>query len=450
MKNRRILSAFLAAVFLILSFSGCEKKKAPEPLTYGELNETDKLVLYVLQEQESIFRSIAARFTASTGITPELLVVDGDLDVYQERVAADLAAGSGPDVLFLYYLDNLDVAKAVQNYNFLDLTEILATDPEFSEEDFVDGVFEAGKFNGRQYTVPQSFYLPFYLSSGTKLDVLEDQDFEWEEINTTSEFMEEMGRLTPLVEELPSFLRMMQSWNFASRFFQNSGIRLIDYDNGEILPNEESLHAFMEGYKAYYPYDYDGTGVSWWESRGSQYLLHGSYYFFNTNWSQDLLQDIDDLIEAGHGYELHVMPSQAGDVVGRITGQMAINAATQNTMNAYKFIQYMLSEEEQSSGSALIKPVPIRKDSIRAIVHGEYTKMAISISIPGYKSEYLTEEEMDKIVEMLMSADRYIQDDPRATLEMMWESMLPYFQDEASYEDCLADLKNKLTLYLSE
>ena len=450
MKVKRIIALGLAALLLLLPFTGCEKKTPPEPLTYDELNATDTLVLYVLEEQESIFRSIAARFTASTGITPELFVVEGDLDVYQERVAADLAAGSGPDVLFLSYLDNLDVAKAVQNYNFLDLTEILATDPEFSEEDFVDGVFDAGKFNGRQYTVPQSFYLPFYLSSGTKFDILEDQGFEWEEINTTSEFMEEMGRLTPLVEELPSFLRMMQSWNFASRFFQNSGIRLIDYDNGEVLPDAESLQTFMEGYKAYYPYDYDGTGVSWWENRGAQYLLHGSYYFFNTNWSQDLLQDIDELIEAGHGYELHIMPSQAGDVVGRITGQMAINAATQNTLNAYKFIQYMLSEEEQSSGSALIKPVPIRKDSIRAIIHGKYTKMAISIGLPGYKSEYLTEEEMNKIVELLMSADRYIQDDPRPTLEMMWDAMNPFLRDEKSYEECFDDLKNKLTLYLSE
>ncbi len=423
---------------------------APEPLTYDELNATDTLLLYVLEEQEAIFRSIAARFTADTGIKPELLVVEGGLDAYQERVAADLAAGSGPDVFFLYYLDSLDVAKAAQNYNFLDLTEILATDPEFSEEDFVDGIFDAGKFDGRQYTMPQSFYLPFYLSSETKLEILEEYGFDWKEIETTSEFMEEMGRLTPLVEDLPSFLRMMQSKNFASRFFQNSGIRLLDYNNGEVLPDEALLREFMEGYKAYYLYDNDGTGESWWDSRGAQYLLHRSYYFFNTNWSQELHKDIDDLITASHGYVLHTMPSQAGDVVGRITGQMAINAATQNTLNAYKFIQYMLSEKEQSSGSALIKPVPIRKDSIRAIAHGEYTKMAISISVPGYKSEHLTEDEMNKIAELLMSADRYVQDDTRAALDMMWEAMDPFLRDEKSYDDCLTELRNQLMFYMSE
>ena len=449
MKLTRMIALFLAIVLFLPSYTGCAKAP-PEPLTYDELSATNTLLLYVLKEQEAIFRSIATRFTASTGIKPELLIVDGGLDAYQERIAADLAAGSGPDVLFLYYLDSLDVAKSAQNYNFLDLTEILATDPEFSEEVFVDGVFDAGKFNGRQYTVPQSFYLPFYLSSGTKLDILEEHGFDWEEIRTTSEFMEEMGRLTPLVEELPSFLRMMQAKNFASRFFQNSGIRLLDYDNGEVLPDEALLRVFMEGYKAYYPYDNDGTGESWWESRGAQYLLHGSYYFFSTNWSQELNKDIDDLIAASHGYELHNMPSQVGDFVGRITGQMAINAATQNTLNAYKFIQYMLSEEEQSSGSALIKPVPVRKDSIRAIAHGEYTKMAISISAPGHKSEYLTEEEMDKIAELLMSADRYMQDDTRAALDMMWVAMDPFLRDEKSYEDCLVELKSKLTFYLSE
>ncbi len=449
MKLNRMIAAVLVIALFLFSFTGCAKKP-PEPLTYDELTATDTLLLYVLEEQEDIFRGIAARFTASTGIKPELLVVEGGLDVYQERIAADLAAGSGPDVFFLYYLDSLDVAKAAGNDSFLDLTEILATDPDFSEKDFVDGIFDAGKFHGRQYTVPQAFYLPFYLSSGTKLEILEEHGFDWAKIGITSEFMEEMGRLTPLVEELPSFLRMMQAQNFASRFFQNSGIRLLDYDNGEVLPEEELLRAFMEGYQAYYPYDNDGTGVSWWESRGAQKLIHGSYYFFSTNWSQELNQDIDALIAASHGYALHTMPGQTGDVVGRITGQMAINASTQNTRNAYKFIQYMLSEEEQSSGSALVKPVPVRKDSIRAIARGEYTKMAISLSVPGYKSEYLTEEETDMIAELLMSADRYIQDDTRAALDMMWAAMDPFLRDEASYDDCLKELKNKLAFYLSE
>ena len=81
MKPTRIIALFLVIVLFLHSFTGCAKAP-PEPLTYDELNATDTLLLYVLEEQESIFRSIAARFTASTGIKPELLVVKGGLDVY--------------------------------------------------------------------------------------------------------------------------------------------------------------------------------------------------------------------------------------------------------------------------------------------------------------------------------------------------------------------------------
>ena len=56
----------------------------------------------------------------------------------------------------------MDVAKAALNYNFLDLSEILAGDDEFSEDDYLAGVFDACRFGGRQYTIPLSFFSPLF------------------------------------------------------------------------------------------------------------------------------------------------------------------------------------------------------------------------------------------------------------------------------------------------
>jgi ABC-type glycerol-3-phosphate transport system substrate-binding protein len=92
------------------------------------------------------------------------------MEEYAERVTNDLAGGTGPDVLFTYLLPSMDVAKAALNNNFLDLTNILAGAEDFSEDDYIDGVFDAGRYNGRQYTIPTAFITPLYLSAESKLE----------------------------------------------------------------------------------------------------------------------------------------------------------------------------------------------------------------------------------------------------------------------------------------
>ena len=61
-----------------------------------------------------------------------------------------------------------------------------------------------------------------------------------------------------------------------------------------------------------------------------------------------------------------------------------------------------------------------------------------------------SEEEASTIEATITGVDQFVQIIPRNLVDMVLENMLPFFRDEASYDDCLADLKNKLTLYLSE
>jgi hypothetical protein len=41
------------------------------------------------------------------------------------------------------------------------------------------------------------------------------------------------------------------------------------------------------------------------------------------------------LEEKNVGYELHFLPSQTGEIVGQVYGQMAINANAKDQLNAY-------------------------------------------------------------------------------------------------------------------
>ena len=456
MKNRRILSAFLAVFLLFLLFTGCAKNpepvEAPEPVIEGpgldDLVETDSLVIYIMKGNETLDQRRINQFIAIYDVDVEVILVDGYNPEYTERVMNDLAAGSGPDVLFLNDLYSLDFTKAALNGNFLDLTDILAEDPEFSKDDYLDGVFEACQVNGRQYTVPVSYAIPLVMSSEEKLEEL---GFDWGNVETTADFAEAMGLLTPDITQDPSFTQMLYSKNYFYRLLWTSGISLVDYEAREVLPDETGLREFLEGYKVYFPYDYEEGAGTWSVSNGAGTLASGICAFWYPDGISRMTDTIQDMKERSCNYEMQSIPSQKGDIVGTIYGQIAISANAKNSLNAYNFIKFMLSEEAQKDQFTLLGYMPIHKEVIREGVYDAHVRYKEN-GYYFYDDEKLafSEEEAEILEAAVTGVDRFVLRVPQNVTTMVQESMLPFFRDEASYEDCLADLKNKLMLYLSE
>ncbi len=442
-KLPRFFSLVLAVILLLLPFSGCGKGR-----TLDDLKPTDELVLYLPQSMEKYITMdyIVPYRELYPDVRVRMVVVPGDEDLtddswpdYTERVVGDTLGGDGPDVLFLRYLPNLDAEKAALNHSILDLTDLLASDPDFHEEDYVDGVMDAVKLDGRQYIMPLSFRVPIYLSDREKLKEL---GFSWDGIGTTSDFMEELARLTPIAAQNEAFLQLLESKNHFYEMFSAAGIRLLDYEKGTVLPDEAALHDFIRGYRTFYPCDYDPSSPDYMQNFCSEELMRGGYYFWWACYLYSVNWQIDEMMVASHTYEIGTLPSQTGDAVGQIYSAMAINAASKNVLNAYNFIKLMLSEDLQRTNYSTLAPfVPINKGAIRATVDGRF---------PMRSSAYLTPEERDAIYETYTGMDRFTPMPRESLFDMLWEAMLPYLQDDASYEDCLTELKRKLTFYLSE
>jgi len=424
----------------------------PEPVnapTINDFPETDTLLLYFYSYEQPHIQPLLRQFETQYGVTVEAVYISS-YEEYVERVTNDLAGGAGPDVVFLDYLA-MDIPKAAMNHNFLDLTELLANDPDIREEDYVDHVFETGRIRGRQYTIPTSYQLPVFLSAETKLEEL---GFAWDKIETTSDFLKKISRLTPQAEKDPMFQQMLNSQNQFTELELAAGFRLIDYETGEILPEKEQFKAYLEGYRAYYPYDYfevNGLITSTAGGYGARDLIKGLYYFF-LPFPQitELTRNIDALNEAGCGYVFHALPSQNGDVVGSVFGQMAINANTENALNAYRFIKMMISPEVQNTQSILISCIPIHKDGVWNYLHGTYRISAGGMSFSGYQSTTLSEEDIEAIYATLTHVDRFVQSASFQHYRMMWDAMQPYFDGEKNLNSCMKDLENKLKFYLSE
>ncbi len=474
MKIKRTLSLVLAVMLLLSIFTGCQPEESgdilsvgkatpvisvewPKPtgsLTYDELTPTDKLIVYVMDQGYSVMYRQIERYEALYNVEVETVVVEGGIEAYIERVTNDLAGGNGPDVVFIDFLPDMDIAKAALNNSFLDLTEILASDEGFCEDDYMAGVFDAGCYKGRQYVIPTTFITPYYLSAKTKL---EEIGFDWSDIEKKSDFLEEISRIMQSLEQKGPSLKLMSTKNMFFDFLVASGIRLIDYESGAVLPDEAALDEFLHAYKTYFPYDYDESGLIYSFSSGADDLAMGKYYFWPDagNNLENISWNIDTLIEKNVGYELQSLPGQCGETVGYVYGQVAISASAKNQLNAYNFIKMLLSAEVQCDKKLRTNGIPVLKAAFETIILGKTqwagtTDEGQTCTYSGYKSTQLSNEELDALIEIITQTDRFITYVPNNIFYMMMDSMLPFLRDEASYDDCLKELKNKLAFYLSE
>ena len=290
--------------------------------------------------------------------------------------------------------------------------------------------------------------LPVVVSSKEKLEELE---FDWNNMDTTADFLKKISNLTPKAESDSGFAQMLYSKNNFHYLLTASGVSLVDYETGEVLPDEEGLHEFLEAYKSYFLYDYDESGKSYATNNGYRALVTGSCAFWPPADIEGVLTTIDAMEEKSCNYVIQSIPGLAKEIVGDIRGGLiAINANTKNSLNAYNFVKFMLSEVAQKDAATRFGNFSIHKEATQEIVYKSPSmKIVGSYNVLDYEEPAFSAEEAEMLIEMLTGVDRFVLGLP-VIAGMVQDSMLPFFKDEKSYKDCLKDLKNKLTLYLSE
>lgn len=125
----------------------------------------------------------------------------------------------------------------------------------------------------------------------------------------------------------------------------------------------------------------------------------------------------------------------------------AIRSNSSNKANAYEFIKILLSEAIQSHYSLTknLSNIPIRKNSII-----DLTEEIIWISsyYEKYDAAVFSDEVIDKYIERITNVDvAYVSN---AVIKIFTEAMIPYVENELTYEECLDIFIKKLTIYASE
>ena len=446
----------MLTVLLLTGLVGCsgDKERIVDPIPQAkvDLAPTDELILEIPNYQYFYDKQFvkAIDIFKKTYLNVNVIVnTVGDIDntpndQYQKQISNELMAGSGPDILITEYFQ--DLYKTMDTGAFLNLSSVIEQDEEFHMEEYNEAVMNAGSYKDGCYFIPITYTLPILISEQGALDAVgfdlsKDADFV--------SFYHEIAECLPKMQENPSFTRaLLQS--VSHTYVDTAGVRLVDYARKKILPDEASFKAMCEAVKPYWAIDI----AEEWPERYSPFdIPSGSFLFTyeerpNTSvffsWSRMTIMEQTPVLSA-----IHTMD---GGLNAEVISGLAIRAGSTNQLNAWNFIKIMLSEAVQYGrpGGNETTGFPVNKAALLHELEEVKKEDAKCAFIDGvWMCPAVPWEEKEPYL-ALHDAITNTSFENWPIHVFFYECMSPYFEDKKSYDDCVAELKSKLTLYVSE
>ena len=458
---KKKLSAILAAAMILTGLTGCQGETASESPAISaapvNMEPTDEFVIYRppytpdwMSEAIMLFRQMYPDVKVTIEDFSTTGTFEERCEQYQDRVNNEMVAGGGPDVIFPQYLST-NAYKAMQSGFYLNLTPFFEQDKNFSEENFIPGVFDAGRYQGGQYIVPLTARYPIFIA---RTPVLAQLGIDQVASEDTASFLRQTGEKAQQAQAELGYNRMMQQSRMFDFFLTFANLKLIDYENKQVCPEPEKAREFMEAYKTYYQWDYndDGSRENGRFASDIPKLPENFCYLLMGN-SINNLQSTAQYLYADGTYTDFFLRDMDGKVSTLYMDYLAVPVTSKNQLNAYRFIQLLLSPIIQSAepreGRVLS---PVSQEAVEgqirtfmgntALEFYEGGEMIGSIA-PVPVEDWLAYIEKLKTVESSVLPDK-------AIIQMVWDSMEPFFKDEKPYESCFDELKSKLTIYMDE
>jgi ABC-type glycerol-3-phosphate transport system substrate-binding protein len=385
------------------------------------------------------------------------------VEQYRQRVTTELMVGSGPDVVLIHKDIFTDIRRTLDSGAFVDLNPFMEQDEEFDMSVLNQAVMDAGVYKGRRYLMPYSYCFPSLFGIRSKLDAV---GFDAAQNTDFVSLFEELNAVLPKAQENPAFLTFFSTTgdtertlgaldpsSFLSAALRAADPQLLDYERETALPDEAGLKAFCEVYKPYWQSWVPGT------TPDSDYCLHfndRSFFNYSMPIMQMAINGISQAKGSGFADDYALLPFRAldGGITAEIDCALAVSAASQNQRNAWNFVRMMYGLKQQVGRVILgaANGIPVRKNTVRMICQ-QLARMG-SDSATGSPSQVewakLSAKEFQPALDLYQSPVDCVIPTSADVLVIFEECMTPYFSDEASYEECVENLRRKLSLYVSE
>ena len=462
---KRILSLILTIALLLSAFAGCSSdtetlkdnpdntptgissdvpETEPDYSWFEMPEETDTLVLYsgswtqadIYQKAIPIFKNLYP------GVEVELKNM-GD-EEYVNTLRTEIPAGKGPDlVLGTSFYDLRDVYKTMEARVFDDLNPYIVVDDDFSLDDYIKGIMNAGVFKGERVVLPFS-HRPMILT--TSAELLAEEAITAEDLTDFDRFVavcEHYRGTHPgkfFMDEGLSRLPEDQQLTLFRELFLYSGIQFFDYENRTVVLNREELKKLCDFIQLYDPATVESERTAEekkkLKSLGTwDLILKRKCLFYSTQSAGlSLMMTRYTVAKKGETPVTVVMPDISGAGCTEINFFIAIPKGAKNKLNAWRFLKVLMSDEIQGDSEkvmSIYSPVLIR--ATKEIIEAQ-----------GYP-----DEEIDALAQSLDAIDRAYMLPPVQWIYLR-DHMMPYLTGERDFDVCYGDLLRELELYIDE
>ena len=393
-----------------------------------------------------------------------------ELPEIYEQVRNDMLMGKGPDLIFFSQEDKGsgvlfdDVEKVMAAGVFADLTPFIEADESFQQAGYNPGILEAGQYKGRQYAMPLYYSLPVLRANKS---VLEKENFDPIRIDSTLDFLNEAIRY----KESRGKRRIFAEENQVQNLPRYAGLSLYDFEKRSIDLESTALRKITEQIKTLYADDsaereyqrfapsrayenYERKMIEQDRQRMLNYWICEDHPM-NEDWMADsLFAQYDDFSTAYayfqedqmYGFDSTLFPLRGMD--GKIAAQAVVGAAVSNTspnqQNAYEFLRLVMTSYDFFDDNVFPNLTPIADQ----LLYNRMQKQAEKV-----EKEHPTT--IGHLVPMVNEIKGWFGDIGHATFRSGFYDRLeayfePYYNDEATYDECLAKAKRELLLYVSE
>lgn len=360
------------------------------------------------------------------------------LDDYRSRIQAELSAGKGPDIMTSSVLE---LRSGSEKGYLLDLTEYYAP----YRETVFPAARQLGKVDERYFGMPYQFSVSTLVADK---DVVGNRQ-HWN-LKEAMQCMEQSGADT--------FIGQMDkdySYYYLGLVTENAGF--IDWENRASHLDGADSYELLEFVTRYSRVDTEAS-VYGLEQLATGECLTGIVYFVTPLMAQNVSEYLQ-------GREVYIgFPTEGNTGGHRITAEiLEINRNSSHTEGAMQFLEYLLSEEQQTRQADLllkegsVSSYPVRNDTLeklfddlreRAEVWAKAQEQGQDVWTEGTVLT-LTSEQYDALWEVLENAQVY-SNDTEMVLDMLSEEAGAYWSGSKTAQQVMDILNNRVQLYLDE
>lgn len=363
---------------------------------------------------------------------------------YDRKIRMEISAGRGPDLISDELI--MDMSGYLRNGYFASLEGVLG-----EEDRYLQAALEGGRLNGELYGMPYDFRMDYATYS---------RDFAGDRASWT---------LPGLMEAVEKSGAEILHYDYDGvdivlwyGLYDNDNTAYIDWERGESHLTEEPFLKLLAFAKRY------GDKNKGKHQRGTEGDMLADKRALATD---SEMYDPDELLAlyacfAGKPAILGY-PRTEGNGIYVIPRYLYVNQQSSNKEGAIAFLQFLMSEEEQSryvlnhtmskDGTVGYSPyLPVHLDAFQKLIayrcniSGEEKKHYISDERGvSYDTESLTAEQvaqLNTMLEQAVSGNRYA----REIQGMISEELMPYFAGQKTAEEVAGILNSRVQLYLDE